>query len=56
MKISSRELCEVVDKFYHHIPFACGLFNDDVNSSDYIASNDRMNNEIERMCKEAGGD
>jgi hypothetical protein len=32
----------------------CGLFNDAVNRSDYIASNDRMVlfNELERMWKE----
>jgi hypothetical protein len=35
--------------------FICGLFNDTVSSSDYIASNDRVitNNEQERIWKEA---
>jgi hypothetical protein len=33
--------------------FVCGLFNDAVCSSDYIASNDRTVNKIERIRKEA---
>jgi hypothetical protein len=32
---------------------ACALFNDAVSRSDCIASGDRMNNELERMWKEA---
>jgi hypothetical protein len=35
------------------ILFICFLFNDAVNSSDYIVSDDRMINELERMWKEA---
>jgi hypothetical protein len=35
--------------------FICGFSNDDANSSDYVALNDRMivRNELERMKKEA---
>jgi hypothetical protein len=33
--------------------FICGLFNDAVSSSDCIASNDTIINELERMWKEA---
>jgi hypothetical protein len=32
--------------------FVCCLFNDAVSISDYIASNGRMNNELERIRKE----
>jgi hypothetical protein len=32
--------------------YSCGLFNDAVSSSDCIASNDRMNNELEKIWKE----
>jgi hypothetical protein len=37
------------------ILFACGLPNNAVSSSDYIASNNKVNNEelLERMGKEA---
>jgi hypothetical protein len=31
----------------------CGLFNDAVNSLDYVESNDGTINELERMYKEA---
>jgi hypothetical protein len=31
----------------------CGLINDSVSSSNYIASNDRMINEMKRIWKEA---
>jgi hypothetical protein len=33
--------------------FVCGLFNNAVSSSDYIASNNMMVNELERIWKEA---
>jgi hypothetical protein len=33
--------------------FVCGLFNDAVSSSDYVASNDRMINELEWIWKDA---
>jgi hypothetical protein len=33
--------------------FICGLFNDAFSSSDYIASNGRMINELQRIWKEA---
>jgi hypothetical protein len=36
----------------HHIRFICGLFNDAVSSSDYIAPDDRMINELEMIWKE----
>jgi hypothetical protein len=33
--------------------FIHGLFNDSVSTSGYTASNERMNNELERIWKEA---
>jgi hypothetical protein len=39
-----------------HFIFTCGLFNNTVSSSDYIASNNRMNNEFKRMWKEVVND
>jgi hypothetical protein len=36
-----------------HIKVTYDLFNDAVSSTDYIALNNRMNNELERTWKEA---
>jgi hypothetical protein len=33
--------------------FICGLFNDAVSNSDYIVSDDRVVNELDRIWKEA---
>jgi hypothetical protein len=44
LKSSSQPLCEVENKFYYDVPFVCVLFDDAVSSSDYMLSDDKMNN------------
>jgi hypothetical protein len=37
----------------HYIVFICGLLNDAVGNSDFIASEERVVNELEKIWKEA---
>jgi hypothetical protein len=43
----------LVSKYNRYYCYLCGLFNGDVNSSDYLASNNRLIIELERIWKEA---
>jgi hypothetical protein len=48
---SKLKVCENIST--QRVTAGCNLFNDNASSSDCIVSNDRMNNDLERMWKES---